>query len=615
MTRPRCGKANVCKATNVLDARVPALGSRRFCIALNSDDSSDKTVSSSDETVSYWDKTVIASAAPPSLGGGERCSRILLVDLVGDWEESCRFRGGRKPHATLRPLELAKSRPVLSGSLEFSFAELSVPTPRPALGLVDPGYQTHRGPKSVNLDHAGNTHLPDTLWSGAVKSFDMPDRAVLPSRGPMPNSVGTSCPILLGDAGFYGTLAATRCLGEIGVPVHIASDSVLATSRWSRYTSRALRSPPIAEAEQFLDWLFAVGKREPGTVLCATSDDTLYLYALRRAELASVFRMYIPSFDTVLSLLDKRRLYAIARSVGLEVPDTWFPETDAEVERLAREIPMPVLIKPRTQILFRTHSKGAIVRERSQLSSTYRDFVRGARFGRALLDHVPDAAQAMIQSYVDGAGDNIYLVSGFVDESGSLKAARSAVKIFQRPRSLGIGVCFESAPMVPTLCDKVFHLFRAAGYHGIFQLEFIAVGDRHLLIDCNPRLYNWLALDLVRGLPLPRMAYAAACGQTQELARLVADASAWTDPRHLVFCNDFGLNVMLWSQRIAGRIPASEVSRWRRWRRDHRGSMVEPTFADNDLAPGYFDVANHVYEYARHPRAFLRKIVFDQTGL
>jgi D-aspartate ligase len=426
------------------------------------------------------------------------------------------------------------------------------------------------------------------------------------SRGP---------PILLANADFYGTLAATRSLGAHGIPVYIASERLLAPSRWSRHNARALNCPPIDEPNRFLDWLGALGAREPGIVLYATSDETAFLYALRLPELSVNFRTYQPGIEAISNVLDKKRLYAAAAAVGLACPETWYPETDADVERIARDVPMPLLIKARTQVLLRTHSKGVIVTERENLVARYRDFVSRSRYGQVLLDVMPDAKQAMIQRYLPAAARHIFMLTAFVDRDGVGCAVRGATKIFQQPRSLGIGLCFEDAPVDERLAEAARRLAKITGYYGVFSLEFVKDGDRYLLIDHNPRFYNQLAFDLARGLPLPRMVYAAACGDAPELARLVRDAAGRRDSDGLVFCNEFGMRFMLLAQRLAGRVSADETNHWRRWREEHVGRVVDPAMEAKDPLPGVVDVATQLYGYARHPRAFLRKIVLDRTSL
>ena len=67
-------------------------------------------------------------------------------------------------------------------------------------------------------------------------------------------------------------------------------------------------------------------------------------------------------------------------------------------------------------------------------------------------------------------------------------------------------------------------LFRAVGFHGVFDAEFIEDGGRHLLIDVNPRFYNHMAFEVDRGLPLPWLAYLGAVGDGEGLRAAVASA-------------------------------------------------------------------------------------------
>ena len=423
-------------------------------------------------------------------------------------------------------------------------------------------------------------------------------------------------PILLANADYYGTLAATRSLGEQGVPVYVASDQLLAAARWSRHAALSVSCPPMDESERFIDWLLRFGQAHPGTVLCATGDETAFLYALRAAELGQVFRMYQPGLDAILHVLDKRRLYATAQSVGLEIPETWFPQSDADVERLSRELPMPLLIKPRTQVLSRTHSKGVIVTDKADLLRKYREFVTGARYGRELIEAMPDAAQAMIQRYVPGAASQIHVLAAFADRAGTLFAARSGTKILQRPRRLGIGLCFEAAEVDPRVSEGARKLAHRAGYFGVLQLEFIRDPDHYMLIDYNPRLYNQLRFRHRTRLANSADDVRVSSGRARRgrEARLRRQ-SALRRPRacllqHLRHEHDaVGPAIGRAGLGVRGAPLAAMASL--PWRFGHRILRWPRTIR----SPPWWMQPLQLYGYARHPRAFMRKVVFDRTML
>jgi predicted ATP-grasp superfamily ATP-dependent carboligase len=412
-------------------------------------------------------------------------------------------------------------------------------------------------------------------------------------------------------ADYYGTLAAARCLGDHGVPVTMAEWRLLAPARWSRHVSRTVRCPPVSEPERFIAWLMEFGAREPGHVLYPSSDDLAFLYAAHREELSRHFQLYVPPLSTILRLLDKKTLHAACAEVGLETPETHFPESDAELERLSRALPMPVLIKPRTQALFHTLQKGGLVADRAELKPRFDAFVRANGYRELILRHAPEVRRPMLQAYHPEAAEHIESVAGFIDETGELFATRGAIKVLQRPRKLGIGLCFEETPIEPAIVEKLRALCLRVGYHGAFEAELIRKGDRRLLIDFNPRFYSQMAFEVARGLPLPLLIHRAATGRRAELRALVQESRAW-QPADRIYAHRFALKVLLGAQQLSGALSSGEADRWRRWYHERRAHAVDAAADPQDPIPGLLDTASHLWRYLRHPRAFVRTIVLDR---
>ncbi|WP_219827706.1 hypothetical protein [Salmonella enterica] len=85
---------------------------------------------------------------------------------------------------------------------------------------------------------------------------------------------------------------------------------------------------------------------------------------------------------------------------------------------------------------------GFIVQDEAQLASELARFRSLVAFNRVLTDRHPDIAEPMVQEYLTAAETSIFSVSGFVAEDGRI-VARAAMKVLQRPRKVGIGLCFE----------------------------------------------------------------------------------------------------------------------------------------------------------------------------
>jgi D-aspartate ligase len=393
-------------------------------------------------------------------------------------------------------------------------------------------------------------------------------------------------PILLTMPHYGGTLAAVRCLGEQGISVTIAGDRLLAPARWSRYATRFVHCPVVTSSEQFLEWLLAFGRREPGQVLYPTSDDLAWLFAANLDELGKVFRMYQPAVDTLVTVLDKQRLWNACKAAGLETVPTWFPEDEADVERLADLLPFPLLIKARTQVLRASQTKGVVVRSRSDLLPGYRRFVAENRYLPGGERHFESARKPMLQQFCQEASIAVYSMTGFIDRSGELFAARGAVKLLQRTQPVGLGVCFEAAPLEADLAAGIARLCRAVGHFGVFEVEVLCEEDRRMIIDFNPRFYGQMGFDLRRGLPLALFAWLGACGEDVELRERIRSANLGPDGPATIYCHRVVFEMMLLVRRLAGQMSPAEHHRWRQWLAQHREGAVDASADRHDPLPG-----------------------------
>jgi D-aspartate ligase len=329
----------------------------------------------------------------------------------------------------------------------------------------------------------------------------------------------TSTPVLLADATWYGTLAAVRDLGSRGVPVIVAYDEWIAPARWSRHARSVIRCPSTKDADRFVGWLHDFGAGNPGCVLYPTSDEVAFFLGAHRDSLARLFRLFTPALGTLLDVLDKHRLAAAAARSGLASPATWIPADEAALLRLVGELPLPVLIKPRTQVLSRLPGKVVRVDAREDIVAAWRR-VTSANLNQRVIPRADDVDVPIIQRY-HAVSERIYTVDGFVGPSGEIVAAAACVKCLQLPRRSGPGMCFESAELDPALLAGLRRLCADTGYVGVFDAEFVIDGEDKLLIDFNPRFYNHMAFEIDRHLPLPWLAYLAALGDRDAFLRAV----------------------------------------------------------------------------------------------
>jgi predicted ATP-grasp superfamily ATP-dependent carboligase len=421
--------------------------------------------------------------------------------------------------------------------------------------------------------------------------------------------------MVLCNASYYGTVAAIRSLGRAGIPVMAVDTGLLSTGRRSRYSKSYLSSPPFDSAD-WSDWLLALGRDGVRRAIYATSDAVSFAIADRREELSSFFDLYQPSLETMMCILDKGLLHQHARAVGIETPETWLPKSAKEADRIVREVGGQIVAKPRSQLCASSGAKAVLINSAvTKRGSVYDRLFKHFGLSNAFTKRFPEMAMPMLQRYYPESTRNVYSLSGFRDMSGSHVVMQAALKILQQPRHLGIGLCFEETEVVPELAQQTIRLCERIGYYGAFELEFIVVQGRMLLIDFNGRFYNQLAFDVARGMDLPRLVYAGATGATEELERLISRVPLRNKEPSLVFCNGFGLSLSVAAQQMFKTMSREEATHWLNWRKTYEGRVVDPIHDSDDPLPAVFDIASRVGHYMRYPRKFLGDMAFKQTHI
>jgi len=74
-----------------------------------------------------------------------------------------------------------------------------------------------------------------------------------PDISPIFASANRGVILTMGD--YYGTLAAARSLGRIGLSVVLAESRTWTTTRFSRHVSQSLKCPAMDRHTEFISWL------------------------------------------------------------------------------------------------------------------------------------------------------------------------------------------------------------------------------------------------------------------------------------------------------------------------------------------------------------------------
>jgi D-aspartate ligase len=337
----------------------------------------------------------------------------------------------------------------------------------------------------------------------------------------------------------------------------------------------------------------SIGAARPGQLLLPSSDETAWLYTEQSEALGRYFKLYQPSITCMRQILDKRLFSGAATKAGVAVLPSWEPRTLQEVTALAADLPYPILIKRRTHVHRSTNDKGVVVRSAAELTEQFTQYV-ARESTRVVGSDLSDSGLPFLQQFVDVARSGVCSVTGFVERSVKLFVTRRSTKVFQRSMPVGVGVCFESLPADPVLADAVHRLCRQLGYFGIFEVEFLMFNGFWAVIDFNPRIFNQVAMDIGRGMPLPLLACLDAMGEECRLRERVAAAQLEPEGAETVFCDGFTMRAILTARTLTGRISRRELEYWRNWTRRHTGHTIDVVKDESDSIPALIHALSEI---------------------
>jgi predicted ATP-grasp superfamily ATP-dependent carboligase len=299
-------------------------------------------------------------------------------------------------------------------------------------------------------------------------------------------------------------LGVSRGLGEAGVRVTGVEVAGWAPEFYSRYCERLVCPSPDAEPERVLELLLAQGVRlERPAVLLPTNDAFVRWMSRYRAELQRWFLFALSPPSVVEALVDKWLQHQMAVQAGIPCPQTFHPDSGAEVARIKDLIDYPALLKPCLSHLWAPvfGTKGFRIDSPTDLE-------------RRLAEIAPSGLDVIVQAIVPGPNTNYDQVAAYFDDSNRPLALFTHRKIRQYPTDFGLGTLIESV-RAPDTEELGARLLERLHYRGMAGIEFKrdARTGGLVLIEVNARLGLKNILGTRCGVNFPLLAYLDLTGQ------------------------------------------------------------------------------------------------------
>ena len=318
-----------------------------------------------------------------------------------------------------------------------------------------------------------------------------------------------------------GALAIMRTLGVLGVPLYGIDEDHRSPGLLSRYCrERFIRSYAEEKEEEYLEYVLQVGKKTgKGTILIPTSDD-LSVFVAKYADPLSGYFMF-PKNDPFLfrNLISKEGMYRLAREHSVPTPHTIFPKKPDDVLEWSGDCQFPVMLKGihGNRLQKKTGKKMVIINSREDLIANYRELEDSER------------PNLMIQEYIPGDDDQIYIFNGYFDDRSKCLAAFTGHKIRQFPVHVGcasLGVCTWN----PKVAELTTGFMKRIGYRGILDIGYRwdSRDGLYKVLDINPRVGQAFRLFVSEeGMDVVRNLYLDLTGQISVMPSVPREGRRW----------------------------------------------------------------------------------------
>jgi D-aspartate ligase len=283
--------------------------------------------------------------------------------------------------------------------------------------------------------------------------------------------------VLLG--GGRNGLSVARSLGRAGVRVHAITypnDPVA----YSRYASR-IDVPPGAGTIEASWERYLLGSESDGlrgSVLLTMNDAGILILNRNRAALAAKFILDAANPEAQLRMLDKLSTYEEARKAGVPTPKFWVATSVAQIRELARDLVLPLIVKP----LFSHIFEQVFVGEKYLLAETL------GEVEDAFLTVERAGIPCMLVEYLPGDDDLLCSYYTYVDEQGETHFDFTKRVVRRYPARMGLGSCHVT-DWIPDVAQLGRRLLLSAGVRGLVNAEFKRDPRDGVLklLECNAR--------------------------------------------------------------------------------------------------------------------------------
>jgi len=347
----------------------------------------------------------------------------------------------------------------------------------------------------------------------------------------------------------YTGLGIARDLKDSGAEIYGVSHDATFFGNFSKYCT-ALHAPDTeTEPEKCKEFLLtfaqSLGDRP---ILLPTRDHDINFIISYRRELEAAYLIPYPSSEVLEQILDKSRLYTIAKQVPIYCPKDVVINSLEELNNKKNGLIFPCVVKPvrasqwRKKMIWDLVGKQKVVKI-DDYDDLYSFYERIHKYDPVI--HV--------QEYIEGKDTNLVIFGSYINPHTGMISYFTARKLLQYPANSGTGIIVESC-VVHDIIKQSIALLRQLNYSGISEIEY-KYDERkgvYALIEINPRHWDQHTLGSSVGVNLSQTMYSDMSGlkfpfntQYNQTIRWIADDGYFSSLLNSFRKRDYPLSVLI----------------------------------------------------------------------
>lgn len=286
--------------------------------------------------------------------------------------------------------------------------------------------------------------------------------------------------IILG--GHIQALGLARQAKAIGIPIIVFIEDTYSVARFSRAVKKTVVFGRIDNLNNCL-----APYRDTDTLLFPTADQYVEFLDQNREDLSKHFVMGIPQSDVIELFSDKRNTYKFASKIGIPHPESWYPESIDDVEKIAQEASFPLVVKPAVMYSFHKlfGKKAFRCDDKESL------IAKCAEIGKKI-----PLSSLIIQEFLTGGAKSLYSFGVFAVD-GKPKAWIMANRIRQNPMDFGNSTTFAITCRIPKMEESARKILKETHYTGLAEIEFMydEPTKSFKFLEVNTRAWKWHSIS------------------------------------------------------------------------------------------------------------------------